>query len=488
MKKIIDRLIISVLTLFLVSGCENFMEVEPYGNVTPETFFTNESEAVLAVNAAYSATKSAVGWWASGFDFYGDWQSDDLSLVGWSDGILLYQYGSTGDDQGVSTGIWSAAYSGIAQCNAAIEGVEAMTEDQISTDMKNRVIGEARFLRGWWHLRLAQIYGNAPLVLKTPETEEEKFPTSASKTELIEAAIDDFGFAAQYLPATYTDNSDVGRVTKGCALAHEGWANMYLENWSDALTSLKECISLNVYELVDYQDILNENSKNNKESIFETSFNANITDWRNWRPYYVGVGASDQLFSNHGNWNIMAPSFSLINEYEEGDPRFDYTFWIEGEISPATGNAFIPLDDATRPSNEIQKGTVYYESSYAAPSVNLTWMRYADVLLMTAECLNETGSTVDANQYVNMVRQRTGVDMPAIDLSDQTEMRAAIIHERRIEFAMEGRRSYDIRRWGIEEETIGQMEGTSYTSRNKYFPVPVNELDVNPNLSNAPGW
>ena len=487
MKKILDKLFVGVLTLFLISGCESFLEVEPYGNVTPETFFTNESEAILAVNSAYSAQRAAVGWWASGFDLYGEWQSDDLSPIGWSDGILLYQYGSTGDDQGVSSGIWSAAYRGIAQCNAAIEGVEGMTEEQIGTDIKNRVISEAKFLRGWWHLRLAQIYGNAPLVLKTPVTEEERFPSSVSKDQLIEAAINDFKDAGQYLPASYSNN-DVGRITKGCALAHEAWANMYMENWSEALTALNACINLNVYELVDYLDICNENSKHNKESVFETGFNSNATGELNWRPYYCGVGASDQLHSNHSTWNIMAPSFSLIEEYEEGDPRLDYTFWVEGEVSPATGNAFIPLNDPSRPYQEIQKGTVYYPSSYTDPSVNITWMRYADVLLMTAECLNETGNAAEANQYVNMVRQRPGVDMTPINITDQAEMRAAIIHERRIEFAMEGRRAYDIRRWGIEEETLGQMDGTSYSERNKYFPVPVNELDVNPNLSNAPGW
>ncbi len=485
MKKV-NKIIIGVLTILMVGGCSDILDVPPYGNVTPETFFTNEKDATLAVIAAYATTIDAVGWWAKGFDAYGEYQSDDLASAGWYDDFLFYTYGDNGESQGITNGVWGACYAGIAQCNATIEGVESMMDDQISVASRNAIIAEAKFLRGWWHLRLAQLYGNAPIILKIPTAEDELYPPSATSDQLIAAAVTDFTAASAHLPVSYED-SQLGRATKGAASAYQAWAEMYLENWSNALSALDGCIATGVYELVDYTHLWHENYGFNNEVIFETGINGDVSE-RNWRPYYYGQGDGKKLTDNHGKWNIMTPSPSLIAEYEPNDPRLDYTFWIDGEVSPANGRVYVAPADSSRTGYEVQKGSVYYESNFSKPSMNQTWMRYADVLLMKAECLNELGRTGEANEWVNMVRQRVGVDMPPIDVVDQVAMREAIIHERRIEFAMEGRRAYDIRRWGIESETLAKMPGSQYTGKYKYVPVPKNELEKNPNLIQAPGW
>lgn len=165
MKNFLSNLIVTVV---MCTGCSDFLSENPYGTVTPETFYKTEADAVMAATACYRQLNNPSDFWADGFDGIGDVQSDDVAqFLEWTGVMNTFQFD---ENHELIKGVWTAAYKGISICNSCIDNVSSMS---ISEDVKNQVIGQARFIRAYWYFRLVRLYGGVPLVTKEYKTLED---------------------------------------------------------------------------------------------------------------------------------------------------------------------------------------------------------------------------------------------------------------------------------------------------------------------------
>lgn len=513
MKKIF--IISSLLVLGAVMGCneQDLDKVNPNG-VTFDTYFNNGDELTAGVNSIYALVQSnslvSREWF-----FTHDLRSDEMASGGGQLETPRNQLLIGVHDPGNSlvNAIWRGWYRTIHRANVIIN--KAPKVENINETLRNRLLGEARFLRAWAYYEIATFFGAAPIYtdfVQTVEGSQGKSPQS----EVYAVAVDDLKFAQGALPADYGDG-DKGRATKGAAQTLLARVYLQLGDYNAAKAELEKVVNSNQYSLVDnYLDLTNEEGEFNAESIFEIVY-APSGGAYNWGADSDGQNVQEetvrtQEYSAVG-WRNVIPSDKLLNSYErvssgdaKDDPRYDFSYWLEGELFN-NGESVMTADrvqgntsivDGVEQKVSWQKYSVLYklDAGYATSGINQRIMRYADVLLMLAECENELGNQARAIDLVNQVRARPSVDMPPIPTANipagtQAEVRKAIQHERMIELAGEQVRNFDIVRWRKHGKL--DQEPISYFLPNKHelLPIPQTEIDNNPNLTEVdqnPGY
>jgi hypothetical protein len=316
------------------------------------------------------------------------------------------------------------------------------------------------------------------------------------------------------LPASYTstngpDAGQIGRATKGAAMAYLGKALLFNKDFAGAATQFKAVIDANVYSLVaNYKDNFTEANENNSESIFEVQFSrdaggtdlgwggAPVSTWG--RTSARAITFAPRSFG----WTDVQPTFSALNEYliektVDGnvDPRVDATIYYNKPGETLYGQSFFdryknnPADLNDIFCRKYENGDTRADEFDWRSGINERIMRYADVLLMYAECLNETGQTAQAYPYIQMVRTRAKLPDLAITKPgmNQAQMRDQLAHERLLEFCLEGHRFDDIRRWGWLQDPAKlallksrDVEFNTYQAGREYYPIPQSEIDNNP--------
>lgn len=474
-----------VLTVVMCTGCSDFLSENPYGTVTPETFYKTEADAVMAATACYRQLNNPSDFWADGFDGIGDVQSDDVAqFLEWTGVMNTFQFD---ENHELIKGVWTAAYKGISICNSCIDNVSSMS---ISEDVKNQVIGQARFIRAYWYFRLVRLYGGVPLVTKEYKTLEDLYQPRASVQDVYDLIISDLNFAYEHLPKNWP-SSEVGRVTQGAAMAHLSLVYLNLRNWEEAekwAAKVMELEKEGVYELLDdYSSIHLETNENNKESIFEKQYSTE--HYKNYRPIYFAP--RNVNIGRDAAYGWLQVSESIVDEFEPGDKRFKATFFSDGEkfllgteefeYKAEMGSAFGPTPYC------IKKGNIFYGEPRIV-GINTIVMRYAEVILFRAEALNEMGRTDEAIPFLKRIRDRAGLQTQSSYTQDA--MRKAIQHERRVEFAYEDIRGWDIIRWGLQEEILGKLPNSKWKKgKCELWPLPAFVLDENPNIKEQnPGW
>ncbi len=507
------RLIIPILFAFFFHSCEDILNTELKGSYTTETFFVSQENAVLSVNAAYRplsfATDGAEIW------VVGDTRSDDAIKGG--DAGDKPDAGDIDDfientNNGVVAALWDNYYEGITRCNYSIENVDKMSSEIINSDLKARLIAEAKFLRAYYYFLLTNIYGDVPLLLEPKLTSE--LQIAPSKVSEIYAQIEkDCNEAQEILPVSYTAN-DVGRATKGAAIALLAKSYLYQEKWSEAYeTALLLTQSPFTYQLMpNYQHNFNVNYENNAESVFEIQhlsrqnpFSGNLLNQVFAVPADYGMG--EGYYFNLPTQDFVDEFETVtINGTEYADPRLDYSLGRE--------NAQLPwIDEGITYSSQWTE-TGYCIKKHLQPisevpgntkgdgDLNYTAIRYADVLLWIAEAYNENGNAGMALTYLNMVRKRAREsylvdenltnypDIPAgllddIFETDRNTLRNLIRHERRTELGFEFHRYFDIMRYGQQyaNTVFKDVEHFDY-QEHRYLPYPQRELDTNYELRN----
>lgn len=513
MKKIL--IFSSLLVLGAVVGCneQDLDKVNPNG-VTFDTYFNNGDELTAGVNSIYAMVQSnslvSREWF-----FTHDLRSDEMASGGGQLETPRNQLLIGVHDPGNSlvNAMWRGWYRTIHRANVIIN--KAPKVQNINETLRNRLLGEARFLRAWAYYEIATFFGGAPIYtdfVQTVEGSQGKSPQS----EVYAVAVDDLKFAESVLPADYGDG-DKGRATRGAAQTLLARVYLQLGDYNSAKTELDKVVNSNQYSLVDdYLDLTNEEGEFNAESIFEIVY-APSGGAYNWGADSDGQAVQEetvrtQEYSAVG-WRNVIPSDKLLNSYErvskgdaKDDPRYDFSYWLEGE--PFNNGASIMTPDRVQGNTSIvdgveqkvswQKYSVLYkvDAGYATSGINQRIMRYADVLLMLAECENELGNQARAIQLVNQVRARPSVNMPPIPTANipagtQAEVRRAVQHERMIELAGEQVRNFDIVRWRkhgkLDQEPISYF----LPNRHELLPIPQTEIDNNPNLTETdqnPGY
>ncbi len=459
------KIIIVFLTICFTSACsEDFTDLAPISNRNEADFFNTADDFVASINASYAGLQDPGvynrAYWAM-FEMRSDNTDQGPDATGLARQYTeINQFTENSLNEQVDAA-WSGSYRVIANCNVVLDRIDNVVE--IDEVLKNRIIGEAIFLRSLMYYHLAVAFGNIPLQL-TPFIPGDGL-TQVDATTVYTQLLSDLTTAEGNLPVSYP-SSDVGRATKGAAAILLAKVQLTLGNTGDAETTLRRIINNYNYGLVtDYADLWGPANENNEESIFEVQFISG------------GIGQGAFLtneFSPSGDLQTgqgfarNRPTETLVNAFEDGDLRFE----------PSLGTSFINNEGEVVQSRHVRK----YQSNPPTENdsdINFVVFRYADVLLMLAEALGESPESYD---LINQVRTRAGLD--DIDASTPGSFQDKLLKERQVELAFENHRWADLKRFGVVNDRLIEAEGDVVNVgniRNLFF-IPQREMDINPNF------
>ncbi|MDL2299320.1 RagB/SusD family nutrient uptake outer membrane protein [Bacteroides sp. OttesenSCG-928-E20] len=495
MKKILYTGLFLFATLF--TSCSDFLDKEPYEDPSAETI-KDEASAIAMTNAAYQPMQRPKLYnmriWA--LDIVAG--NSEVGAGGGDDGIETIQLANfvAGPDNFAAVDLWRGPNPGILYCNTVLANVPGM---DINENIKNRCMGEAKFLRASYYFILVQLFGDVPMSLTPTSPGDDLFSERVSKDKIYnEVIIPDLLEAIELLPRREEySSSDLGRASKGAAAGMLAKVYLTLGQYQKCVDMCNRVESLGYVLNPDYSDCFGgeEKHKNTAESLFEIQYfgltNAGFWDDENqacWLSTYMGPRNANWVGGGYG-WN--QPTQEFMDQYEPGDLRKDKTVLYEGCPS-FEGKPYKSTMSYT--GHNVRKFLVPLTISpdYNTNSASIIVLRYADVLLMKAEALNELGSTTDAEEPLYQVRNRAGLTNKS-DVEDlsQEEMRNRIRKERRIELAFEGHRWFDMIRWDGGQYALDFLHSIGKVNAQKkhlLLPIPQKEIDANPNLKQNPGY
>ncbi len=508
--------IIIILLLIIASSCsEDFLERTNPNEQSSATYWQTEEEIMNGINATYRPLRFN--------GTYGRWLHilyTSRSDEGWSHSpnphFVSYSNFETGSyNDAAAEGIffpWLDLYKGIFWANQVIDNAP---DAEMNPGLRERVIGEALFLRGVHFFNIAGVFGRGPI--QTTSFAGGAAPVIGEQEDLYRQAGKDFTAAAELLPVEYANPNDLGRATEGAARGMLAKVYMQLHEWDSALVELETVINMQglngqlLYSLVpEYMDNFTAANENNSESVFEVQFAFGRqagTDLGGGRQKFMGLQVDGVA------WVDADPRQSLFNDFllenstsGDPDPRLKHTFFYYDPENPGEQFYGKTWDDWGLDRNAIywKKFTNYdirTDEDYNS-GINIRVVRLADVYLMYAEVLNELGRTGDAYDYINLVRSRVG--LPDLENStvftgignNQDLMREQIKHERMLELASENTRWFDLERWGMLENQTdinylisrdAEFENFEIGTHNR-FPIPYREIPLVQGLEQNPGY
>ena len=487
--------------LLLTTSCQDKLldQVNPNAPST-STFFKTPNDALLAVNACYDVFhfEGSYGRWLH-FDY--DLRSDEgFSNSPWTDlanstRFVILDYNFVTD-----ASPWTEAYRGVYRCNQVLASVPNIDFGADAT-LKNRLLGEAHFVRALYYWNLATLWGNVPLADK-PGDANARNP-QATTQQIWDFMLTDLKAAEATLPVSYTGN-DVGRATKGAAQTLMGKVYMQQRKWSDAKTQFDKVIASGTYGLAaNYEDNFNVAGENNKESIFEIGFTDALQgDGQDVAGSSQGCQRAQFFGARQVGWCDGQPRRWLYSEFNEQtvdgkpDPRRDVTvlnsnLLVYGKTYDQRGYT----DKTELFWRKYQNDKTRTYENYFSP-IDFRVMRYADVLLMEAEAMNEMGQTATAVPFVNQVRAR--VNLAPLSAADYTQatLRTRLMHERVTELCGENTRWPDLQRSGLLDTQAGVNSIAArdpdfvnfVVGKSMYLPLPLSETSLDPALKQNPGY
>lgn len=525
MKKI--QITALLFSFCMMISCEkNLLNTIPDDRLSTTVFWKTDNNAIQAVNAIYSRLNDTeIFTWEKYTDIghSNSFFSNDANIEQNIYDASNLQMKNT----------WANAYAGIEKSNFFLANV-----DRIKTNNRtliNRLKGEARVLRAYEYILLAAFFGDVPLVTTPITIDEGKKLTRTPVSEIWDFIDNELSESASALPLSYT-GQDVGRVTKGTALALKARADLYAGRYQLSADAAIAVMDLNIYHLYpQYAKLFSYQAENNSEVILDKQSISNVVSTNVFHllaPNSQTNALNDIVptkklvdiyeMKNGKDINDAGSGFDPYNPYTDRDPRLQYSIFLKGDLLP-DGKIFNPnpgsgtqdeVGSATRATATGFTVKKYVNSEdYVLPTncgINIILFRYSEILLTYAEAkieLNHIDQTVfDA---INEVRQRPDVDMPPISApKSQEEMRKIVRKERSVELAFEGLRFFDIRRWKIAETVVpgpihgityvlnGQLDTVLVSAFNKQFnpkrdylwPIPSDERLLAPQLTQNPGW
>jgi hypothetical protein len=484
MKKI--YLSIFALSMYFLSGCsDEFLDVDQTESISTQDIelFNNDAGAATFVTAIYS---KFLDFNMSSFSWNG------VSSIASDDADKGSSPGDTGSDKDVMDAltynpsslsiveVFAANYEGINRCNQALNIIPQL--DKADATLRARLMGEAKFLRAFMYFTLVKTYGGVPIVdrLPNPSSQEDRVMqlTRKSKEEVYAFIEKDLNDAAEVLfnKSQYA-SSERGRASKGAAYALLAKVNLYQKNWQKVVDN---CNLVTGYAIVpDYASMFRLAGENGAESIFEIQGTGSVPI-RGIQNYSVSQGARG---AGGWGWGFNTPSESLLNAYEAGDLRRNATIIFAGSTL---------YDGRVVPTTVENPRYNYKAYSSAIPDAdqsdtNIRYLRYAEVLLMKAEALNELNQTSVAIPLLNQIRLRAGLgNTTAVS---QADVRIAIWKERRVELAFEHDRFFDVVRTGQAAAAFAIHGKTFVAGKHEIFPLPQLFLNEAAGLSSQnPGY
>ncbi len=497
------NIIFLLIPVLMQYSCNKSLEPNVYSSLTNVNAFQTKSDAVAAVNAVYARLKGPVV--GDNFDY---WTVRHFALTDLTTDLGHCSYG--GDPGQLSLAVWNSSngllaedwrqiYKLISNANNAIYNISPMTA--ISDAEKSQFLSEIKFLRALAYMDLTDAWG--PVILATendlanPAFTSQPAPTSVEQIDTF--MITDLQAASSVLPVDYQNNAiysgnDVGRATKGAALTL--LAKLYLRKheWQKVIDLTKQVMDMNVYSLYpSYLGLFTEANKWCSENIFSVLSDANL----NGTELLNHFGPLNHPVVQN-RWQYYAVTWDFWNTYDNTDERktcfyslykgvdnLTYTQPPTLGATPPPGVSYM-ADVATKKYADSTGSTTYYDGH----SVDI--LRYADVLLSRAEALNElNGATAEGIDLINQVKGRSHAKLLNVADYNQSSLRDAILQERGWEFFYEGKRRADLIRMNKYDvivnaylQRIGEP-ATIVMPKNKYFPYPQSQVNLNPNLDNS---
>ena len=488
-KNILIGFILAIPFLMMFSGCSKFLDRKPLQATLDDL---NQGGLEGQIYALYGGIRNeniggqAFGGipWLAMHGFRADDSekgSDPADGADW--GIIFDQF-QYQKEHWAPTIYWDQKYNIIGLANTALQIADSLGLNDPASEINK---AEARWFRAWTYFDLVRAYGEVPLITTRIYTQAEARRPKSTVAQIYAQIDEDLNFAIATLPPDWSTASGAnrfpGRLTRWAALALSAKTHLYRDRTSAlALGRLTEIINSGRFELYnDYFKLFTTEGENSKESIFEIQAYIgpnNTPNLSHVHAIHQGVrGAADWDLG----WGWNTPTQTLVDAYGGTDPRENHTILKSGEPDGVYGKVLPPLGVIPRaywnkkvyPEPAMQASTGNRQGGW----INQRVLRYADVLLMAAEIANEIGGAQnvdDALTWLNMVRQRPTVNMPAITFVSKDQLRDAIKHERRIELAMEGERFYDLVRWG---DALTVLASYGYQNKHRYYPIPQAAID-----------
>jgi hypothetical protein len=467
-----------LLTIIGVS-CTDILDRDPIATLDAGSYFQSEADLVQALNAAYRPllfnNRNNNFYWAFSV------LTSDEAITG-GDGsrpglVEMDAFTYTPRTEELNS-FWKLQYEGITQANLVLDHVD---EVALSDAARNAISGQALFLRSFYYFQLVQVFGDVPLMLQILPPDALKLPRT-SRDQVWNQIIADCQKAAAILPVKW-GAADAGRATQGAAYALAAKTALYARKYDDCLAFIQKVKATGAYSLMsDYEASFRKETENNSESVFEVQ-HANLQ---------LGVGN----FLNQW-WlsrKLLGYGFAevreeYVNAFEAGDPRRKAT--IAARDEPYFGSVYKNSFSTTRYSPRKYLQDTASVTQPADGDINYVAIRYADVLLWEAEALNELGRSAEALVPLEAVRARARAQsttpataLPPVTVTSQSDLRAAIQRERRVELGFEMHRFFDLVRWGIAGDVLpGFVKG-----KHEVFPIPQTEIDLNPKLTQNAGY
>lgn len=478
MKKRILAILAITATL---SSCQDFLNLKPAYQISDQGFYQNQNDFETALIGVYSTTRGLYN--SSTIQYVGDLSTDNAEIQ-WSspsaDEMQLDQNGVTATNAYVRS-VWNTCLYTISQSSNILNRIDAVTFDPT---VKNRIKGEAQFLRAFSYFYLVRMFGNVPIATQTftsPAQVASADLTLKPKEDVYKLIVSDLTSAETLLPATVvTDKTRASQMTVKTLL---GKVYLTQKSYDLAAAKLKEVIDAKQYSLVaDYKTLSTNGNMNLPETILEVAYLSGQTLGNNYSALFTPAITSMAIFPNNlqGAGRIV-PTLDLIQTYETGDARKAVS--VSDSVTLIGGR-----------KSYSRYGLKFVDFKAVDPgdgSVSFTILRFADVLLMYAEALNEQGKTTEAFPSLNQVRQRS--KLPALAGLSQADLRLALERERRVEFLYEGHRWFDLVRTGRAQTVLNahyasQKLNFSLQDFELLFPIPQAEIDLNPTLKQNPGY
>jgi starch-binding outer membrane protein, SusD/RagB family len=495
------------MSLFFIIACEKKLNVLDKNSPTQESYFKTAVELEKGVNGTYSIIRST-NLLGRAWHYFHSMRGGEVGSGGTQlevENNELLTKANPGVTNAQVNNIWTACYQMINRANLVLSKAPGVTDN---VSLRDRVIGEAKFLRAWAYYELVSQWGDVPMYTE-PVSSSTGFKGKEPSANIYTLILSDLTDAAAKLPASY-GGADLGRATKGAANALAGRANMQKGDYAAAKTALLAVHNSGLYTLTtvpflwNFDGDIKSNNINpaesghefNKESVFEVVFvdkGDNGFGWGGENTSSTAAGSTIRAQDWGTTWGNVNPSTSLLEEFEAGDPRYKWTFWEEGDkvLTKAGTLPGVPLTDFTNgPStkNGVSMKRIFRKYSLndwvpvagIIPSgLNYRLIRYADVLLMLAECEAEAGTPAQAAVYINLVRQRPGVNMPPVAPATKNDALKAVMHERAVELGGECIDNVDIIRWR-KKGYFPSLKADPRPGQVNELPIPLSETSTNP--------
>ena len=502
-------------------SCERKLDLTNPNKQTTADFWKTREQAYSASTAIYNAL-TVDGTYMRSFPGLSDSRGDDFKGDSpWLDLVLTGEFIIPSTSAPVFW-IWRDFYLVVNRANQVIKYVGAYDESVLPKAEKDRILGQAYFLRALAFYNLAISFKVIPIITEPFKNPDEFFSATSSEDEIWNQIYSDLATAEADLPISYAnvdglDKGQVGRATKGAAAGLLGKAYLYRKDYAKAGTQFEKFFAggplNNVYALMpDYRDNFKDKNENNSESLFEVQFTEGTGSDINWCCDPAGSWKQVQAISvtygmEGAGFSDYLPTNWIYNEYKlektvdgKDDPRLLVTI---ASYEPADnsvlayGRAWWNPQTSIYPRKYTNDGVGNGKTveNAAESGINYRVLRYSDILLMYAEVLNETNKTAQAYSYIQQVRTRANLpDLATVKPGmTQAQMRDQLAHERALEFAIEGQRIQDLIRWGwfydpvkLAELKSHDADFNTWTPGHEYLPIPQGELDVNKNLKPNP--